>query len=98
MTIDGRATGTLEADGNTQEVTTRGAVTVHASNDFGGGSIAWQRLIGADFVPITDDGAALAFTDDNDAVIYLQGRNVVRGVLSGATSPDLVWEIVSHEP
>ena len=94
----GRATGVLEADGNTDEVRTRGSALVHVSGTFGGGAIGIQRLVGNAFVNVTDDGAAISFTAANDVLIELRGSNVVRGVLAGSTSPELTWEIVSYEP
>lgn len=82
--------GTLTANGATEEVKTKGGYTMHISGNFGGGSFQMQfQASNGTWVDYKPDEYAFTSADD---IRFLEVQNtVVRGVLSGATSPNLFW-------
>ena len=82
--------GELAADGNTGEYDVPPpAVQVVLAGDFGGGSVQLQRKSG-DGTWRDIDGAV--FSAATDSVIDFYHGSRIRGVLAGATAPDLYWE------
>ena len=88
---------TLTADGNTAEYTVVGPTAqpasnwmyLHLSGNFGGGTFQLQIEVMGTFEDFTNG----AFTSAVDKKIELKPGTKVRGVLSGATSPSLVYSM-----
>ena len=82
--------GTLSADGDTAVVQAIVRPHVHVSGTFGSGTITfyfkdsnggWRAISGA------------AFTTANDVTLDFERPVAIKGTLSGATAPSLVWVI-----
>jgi len=86
--------GTLAADGSTAAFTLHAGDVVHAYGDFGGGTLTLQLKIGGNWYALKNEDATSAFavTDDASCVIE-NGTLNCRLTLSGATAPDIDWEI-----
>jgi len=80
--------GTLTADGNTTATQPITRPHVHVSGDFGGGTITFYFQDNAGSYHAID-GAA--FTSASDVTLDLNRPTVIRGTLTGSTSPGLIW-------
>ena len=92
--------GTLAADGATTEVACRGWATLTAQGTWGGGTITWQYK-GLDgtwrtILAGTDNITAQAYTADNMLNVFFGSGVRIRGTVSGSTTPDLDWQIMSN--
>lgn len=81
--------GTLSANGATDVVILR-RPHIRASGGFGGGTITFQYLSG-DGTWVAIKGAAWSTADQ--MVVDFERPAAIRGSLTGATNPTLVWEI-----
>lgn len=90
-----RATGNLTADGNTDlELYAGERYAIGFSNDFGGGTITINYLVGTTYVTF-DNGT---FTDDGGIEFVMPSRSTsanenFRITLAGATSPDIDYSV-----
>ena len=84
----------LREDGSTPWVLV-GSRGVHISvdNAFGGGTIAVEKRVLGESLPLYEEGAAITFTAPDDGFYNLQPSDQVRLTLSGATSPAVTWSI-----
>lgn len=88
--LDGVSYGTFDDNGTTSIITKKYPYLVQ-SGDFGGGTLTWyyKSATGA-WVAITN----CAFTAADQSVVQFDVPVRIKGVLSGATSPDLDWEVL----
>lgn len=89
--------GTLTADGNTDKHTVAfsNSANLHTSGSLGGGALALEVYIAetTSWEPLRNDaGVAYSYTTPIDIVIEAPGSTIIRGVLSGSTTPTLFYK------
>lgn len=82
--------GTLSADGSTVETQPIVRPHVHVSGDFGGGTMTFYFK---DYSGTFRAIAGAAFTSADDVTLEFQRAVVIKGTLSGSTTPALVWVV-----
>ena len=68
-------------------------VHISVDNAFGGGTIAVEKRVLGEALPLYEEGSAITFTAPDDSLYHLQPSDQVRLTLSGATSPAVTWSI-----
>ena len=86
---------TLSANGSTEWVPVKGPTHLHLSGNFGGGTATLEFKDSSDTARAIANGA---FSTATDKLVSLGFNTEVRVTLSGATSPSLIVEILSHAP
>lgn len=91
--------GTLSANGSTDWISVAGFVTCVATGTWGGGTITW-KLRGVDGNEISiyagsNNTTEQAYTANHMVNFYVGTDVQIRGTLTGATAPDLDWQIMS---
>lgn len=82
--------GTLSADGDTDSVTVQKNPVVCAKGDFGSGTLTWKfQGQSGEWFDITDG----AMTAAGQLMVAFERPVTIKGTLSGATNPDLDWEV-----
>ena len=89
--------GTLTANGTTDEVAARGSVTFAATTSGGTpGTLAWQyKTAAGTWTPVLDGTTAIESSANYMKTINLGGDFKLRGSLTGSTGATWVWSIVS---
>ena len=95
--------GNITADGDLFEFTSNWdggnwSSELHLSGTFGGGTVQIYKKAQSPTTGPSDDGwlpiTGGAYTEADDDIINASGKRTYKGVLSGATSPDIDWDIV----
>lgn len=90
--------GTFSANGNSNEVRVRKDTNIKISlqGTFGGGTAAIQTKILDTWYPLLDSGTAVEYTIADDSEYRLKRNDMVRIVLTAATTPALDWQITGY--
>lgn len=88
------ASGVITENGSGDWLVVSGrSVHLALSGDFGGGTIAIEQRIQGQAVSLTDSGSPISADSSVDVLINLRWGDVVRLVMSDATSPNVLWSL-----
>ena len=88
------ASGNIVADGPTTFQSVAGeAVHLALLGDFGGGTIAVEQEVNGTPGPLLSDGVAITFTSNADVRLNTVAGDKIRLNMSGATAPDLDFNL-----
>ena len=91
------SSGILTEDGSTPwHSVFQDDVHISVNSDFGSGTVAVEKLVEGNALPVFSAGVAITFTADDDSAYAFALGDKIRIKLSGSTSPNMIWSITGE--